>query len=207
MAGSDAPGTDLRRPTDTVDLLSQDYIQIGGEKSPGKATILAAGRKRGWEIRKGIGLSGATIAPTGDELATFTVRFEFFDEPRGGLSTSQQLDAWFAFSTKWFSKTAAFVAGKARALGIWHPILAAPPLQIIEAVVSDLGQLEQDDYGGWSCEVKFLEYRKALAAPDKPIAAIPAAAQPAPTAEDEADREMADKFATFRRLGEAARPK
>ena len=61
-------------------------------------------------------------------------------------------------------------------------------------------QLEVDETGGWSTEVKFLEYRMPQKAPEKPDASIPAAQKPTPTAEDAADSEMQEKLATLKRL-------
>lgn len=182
---------------------ARDYIVIGGDKSPGKATIRGLNSPRAWDIRKGYGLSGATVVPAGDELATFSVLFEFFDAGGTGVQkTADQLQAWYAYAAKYFDKSVRLVPGSnvPKALGIDHPILAAPPHRVTEAVVKDVSQLEQDDYGGWSAEVFFLQYRKAKPALAAPNAAIPAAAKPTPTAEDEADREMAAKLATLKGL-------
>lgn len=182
---------------------ARDYIMIGGDKSPGKCTIRGLNSPRGWDIRQGYGLSGATVVPKGDECSTFSVFFEFFDAGGSGVQkTADMLNAWYAYAAKYFDKSVRLVPGSnvPKALGVDHPILAAPPHRVTEAVVKDVSGLEQDDNGGWSVEVFFLQYRKPKPALAAPNAAIPAAAQTAPTAEDEADREMAAKLATLKGL-------
>lgn len=195
----------MTQPTvvSSTGIPARDYIIIGGDKSPGKATIRGLNSPRAWDIRKGYGLSGATVVPAGDELATFSVLFEFFDAGGSGVQkTADMLQAWYVYASKYFDKSVRLVPGSnvPKALGIDHPILAAPPHRVAEAVVKDVSQLEQDELGGWSTEVFFLQYRKPKPALAAPNAAIPAAAKPAPTAEDEADREMAAKLATLKSL-------
>lgn len=177
-----------------LNRISVDYIMIGGDVSPGKATVHGALIQRGWDIRKGYASTGATLAPTGDQPAKFGIRFEFFED--------EEIDAWEVFAKKYFSAAVRFEPGtiKPRALGIAHPLLNSPPLSISEVVVEEVSQLEQDDTGLWSTEVKFIQYRKPVQAADPPKASIPAAIKTAPTAEDAADREQQEKLATFLRL-------
>ncbi|HEX8795450.1 MAG TPA: hypothetical protein VF765_31085 [Polyangiaceae bacterium] len=183
-------------PTDgVIGDPSVDYILIEGTKSPGKATVRGANSPRGWDIRKGYALSGATVVPSGDELAEgIKVLFEFWEE--------SQLTDWYAYAAKYFDKSVRFVLGSLtpRPLGIFHPVLAAPPIGITEVVVKDCTQLENDGYGLWSCELTLLQYRKPKPAPAAPSAAIPAALSAAPTALDAADREMQAKLAQFQSL-------
>jgi hypothetical protein len=176
---------------------AQDYLLLGGDRSPGKVTLRGANSPRGWDIRKGYALSGATVVPSGDELADgIKALFEFW--------AASQISAWYAFAAKHLSKTVRLLPGsiQPRALGIYHPVLAAPPISITEVVVKDVTGLEPDGYGGWSCEVHFLQYRKPKPALAAPAAAIPAVAAAAPTAQDAADLEMQRKLAQFQALAE-----
>jgi hypothetical protein len=173
---------------------AREYVMIGGDRSPGKATIRGASSPRGWDERKGYALSGATLVPSGNPLGEFEILFEFWDET--------QIPLWYSFASKYFDESVRLVPGtlKPKALGIEHPILSAPPLRITEAVVLDATQLDMDETGLWSCTVKFKRYRKALPALSPPDASIPAAQKPAPTAQDAAEREIQEKLATFRGL-------
>jgi hypothetical protein len=173
---------------------AREYIMIGGDPSPGKCTIRGANSPRGWDERKGYALSGATLVPTGDELATFEILFEFWDET--------QIPLWYSYAAKYFDKAVRLIPGSLvpKALGIEHPILSAPPIRITEVVVVDATQLEQDETNGWSCVVKFKQYRRAKPALSPPDATIPAAQKPTPTAQDAADREIQEKLATLKGL-------
>jgi hypothetical protein len=159
------------------------YILCGGDRSPGVCVPHGFNSPRGWDERQGYAMSGATLVPKGNPLASGVLEFRFFDE--------SQFPDWYAFAGKYFSEDVRFLPGsrKPRALAIYHPVLAAPPLQYDEFVVDDCTQLEQDEETGlWTCEVKLRRYRKPVPAPERPSAAIPAAQQPQPTAQDAADR-------------------
>ncbi len=174
---------------------TQHYISIGGERSPGKATVRGGNTPRGWDIRKGYGLTGATVAPTGDELAAgIVVLFEFWQ--------AAQITAWYAYAAKYFDKSVRILPGgkTPKPLGIFHPVLAAPPLGMTSFVVKDATQLENDGTGLWSCEVHLLQYRKPKPALAKPSGVVPPAAVAAPTAMDAADIEMAQKYAKYNSL-------
>lgn len=173
---------------------AQDYVLINGEKSPGKAIVQRANSPRGWDERGGYGLNGATLIPKGDPLATFSVRFEFWDPA--------EMPAWYAYAAKYFDKSVRFNPGTttSRALGIYHPILAAPPIRITQVVVLDANGLDKSDDGLWFCEVFFKQYRKPKLAAAPPQAAIPAAAASTPTATDAAQVEMQQKLALFQQL-------
>jgi hypothetical protein len=173
---------------------AQDYVVIEGERSPGKCTVLGFTSPRGWDQRKGYAQSGATLVPTGDELGSGELLFEFWDE--------QQMPAWYAFAAKYFDKSVRLVPGsnQPRALGISHPVLAAPPMRVTAVVVSDATALSKDELGLWSCRIALIQYRKPKPALAAPSGAIPPAQTAQPTAQDAADREMAEKLAIFQGL-------
>lgn len=178
---------------------AQDYVLINGEKSPGKAIVQRPNSPRGWDERKGYALTGATLVPTGNPLAEFSILFQFWDPA--------DMPAWYAYAAKYFDESVRFNPGtmQPRALGINHPILAAPPIRITAVVVVDAvahGMIEET--GLWQWEIFFKRYRKTKIAPPAPIAAIPAAATSKPTAQDAADIEIQQKLAEFQQLAGGA---
>jgi hypothetical protein len=175
---------------------AQDYVTIGGLASPGKVTVQQGHSPRPWDIRKGYAMTGATIVPQGDDLATFTLHFEFWDE--------SDMPLWYAYAACYFDKSVRLVPGSnvPKALSIQHPVLQAPPFRVTECVVNDCTTLENDGTGLWSCDVLCTQYRKpkpALAPPNQAIAAVK---NPTPTAEDAADREIQAKLAQYNSLAQ-----
>jgi hypothetical protein len=61
----------MPNPIDNPDLY--DVFVLAGRAAPGLAEVTGAGTPRGWDERKGQGLSGATLAQVGDGLPKFTV--------------------------------------------------------------------------------------------------------------------------------------
>ncbi len=154
----------------------QDYIELGGQQSPGYADVAGAGSPRKWDKRDGYGFSGAVLVYHGTDLAEFDVTISMWD-------VAQLID-WWNFAT---ILEKAPVGVRAKALDISHPFLNTPPLRIKSVVVQDVSQLRQDEYGLWTVVIKFLEYRAPRPILGKPIAAIPSAAAATPTAQDAAD--------------------
>ena len=168
---------------DPIDSLAQDVIVIGGDVSPGRARIRGAGSPRTWDVRQGYGFSGAFVVFTGAGLAKFEVEIALW-------LASQETD-WERFAKKYLEKPPSGMRPKA--LGIYHPLLTAPPLNISAVVVEDVSQFEEDEYGLWTCVIKFLEYRQPKPILARPSAAIPAAAKALPTARDALDEEIQRK--------------
>lgn len=171
----------------------QDYLLIGLDRSPGKATIVPPGSPRKWDERAGYGTSGAFLVYTGNGLATFDVVFEFWDE--------SQSAEWDAFARKHLAPIPPGVAAKpSNALGVYHPVLRKPPHSIDKVVVTDVVGWEQDDLGLWTTRVSFKEYRAPRPALSKPLPGIPAATKPVPTVKDAADADIAAKMAELARV-------
>lgn len=179
--------------------LGRDYVLIGGDQSPGRVTIKGFGRKIGWDERRGYGIDGASLVPTGAHLGGGSLLF--------ALWTDEQIQAWNAFSNNWFAKAVLITPGlgaKTKALEIDHPLLNGPPLFMSDFVVEELGQLENDGTGVWRSEVKLLQYRKPKPAPQPPDGKIPAVAKPAPTAQTAVQRMIQEKEAEVRAAAKAA---
>ena len=57
---------------------AQDYVLMGGLKSPGLAIVKNIVAPRGWDKREGYGFSGASVVFHGAKLATFDVEFQLW---------------------------------------------------------------------------------------------------------------------------------
>jgi len=149
---------------------------IGGIplKSPGLATFRKPGTPRGWDVQKGGGQSGAFVIYTGEGLAKFDVDISLWLE-------LHFLD-WQIFARTHLMRPIAFTPAKK--LGIYHPRLQLPPLNITDVVIEDVTGFEQDDDGMETCTISFLEYRAPKPIITKPLPAIPATSKAPPTAGD-----------------------
>lgn len=184
----------------SIGLPNQDWFVLGGGQagtsgvSPGKCTVKGLNRPQGWDVRKGNALSGATVVPTGAELAKFTILVE--------LWAGAQYAAWKSFANTYLTRAAVVVGGttSAKALSIVHPMVNDPPYSITECVVEDVVALAEDDNGFYAYEIHFLEYRKPIPAIGKPSQAIPVAAKPVPTAQDKVIAANTAKIAAYQGL-------
>lgn len=153
----------------SISKLCQDYIYLGPAFSPGKCVIRGAGDPRKWDVVDGGGIDGASTKCMGKSPARFEVEFT--------LWTQEHFALWEVFGRALFTSKAMRMA-----LGINHPLLRFPPLNISAVVVEDISQFEQSEEGLWTCVVKFLEFRRPKQiGVVKPMAAIPAGETPPPT--------------------------
>lgn len=141
---------------------TQDYIYLGGDKSPGLATVGKAGSPRRWEERQGYGLSGAWLFYTGDGLASFDVTFY--------LWLPEHKEQWDAFAKKQLARPTQGTRPQAKEIS--HPLLESEPHVIKSVVVEDVSSFELDEYGGRSCVVKFKQYRAPMPLLGKPNRSI-----------------------------------
>lgn len=175
------------------DFPAQDYIELGGMTSPGRATIVNAGSPRTWDKRKGYGFSGATLVYTGDDLAEFDVLIDLWDK--------SQFQAWDDFAKKTLEKPP--IGQRPKALDIKHPILNRSPTKITSVVVLDVLGPDQDEDGLWTYRIKFSAYRAPKPALGKPNASIPSVTPKVPTAQDEAEKKIQALLAQQKALGGA----
>jgi hypothetical protein len=159
-----------------------DTITLANVPGPGKWTLLSGPKKFGWDIRKGTGLSGATVVPTGDELVEPVFLVELFDD--------LQYQAFKLFRAAFLKKPLIGVPGAptSLALGIDHPELKE--MGVTSVVVREINPAVNDGFGLWTSLVKFLQYRKPLPALAKPTAAIPDNGAPVPNAQTASEREL-----------------
>lgn len=77
------PFDPINRPHDA------DYILLGGQRSPGLATVVDLSAPRRWDERRGAGQTGATIVFNGVGLARWKVRIRLY--------TAQDWEDWHAW--------------------------------------------------------------------------------------------------------------
>lgn len=136
-----------------------DYVLLGGQRSPGLATIDGASSPRQWDERRGRGTTGATVVFQGIKLAKFTLSIR--------LITVEDWDAW----DSWRQVVQRPPSGqRPRALDIDHPITEM--LGIRSVVVEDVGQPKQTGDGEWTIEIKLIEFRPPTPAIARPEASV-----------------------------------
>ena len=174
-----------------------DFRTIGVDKfflayqiSPGRCIIKGASSPRKWNVNDGFGQTGASVVFGGEKLSSFEIELQFW-EP-------EHLDEWQDFKSLCEKPPTGTIP---KALDIYHPILA--DLKITSVVVEDRTQLDLiDETGLWSTTIKFIQYKKPRPILAKPVASIPNAAVPVPTAQDAGDRMIAALYAKFQAGGE-----
>ncbi len=168
----------------------QSFIDLGPFRSPGVATVKGLDSPRNWDEQQGYGFSGAVLVYKGTGLAKFTVDID--------LWLPEHFIAWNLFAQVLAPPKPGLAGGFA--LGIKHPIINGPPHNIQSVVVDNVSQPVQNDLGKWTYTISFRQYRKPLPAIARPIADIPAAAAPTPTAQDANEIEMQKLFAQVQSL-------
>lgn len=156
----------------------QNYVVIGGHKSPGVATPVKAGSPFKWDERPGYGLTGATLVPMGGGLSSFDILID--------LWRPSQFKEWDVFSKLVLEQPPKPPYGH----GIIHPLLNRSPLLIKSVVIENVSQFEQDDYGLWTCAISVKAYRAPAPILIKPAAPTPGLPQKLPTAKDEFEVQM-----------------
>ncbi len=127
-------------------------INLGGQDSPGKVTLSGHDRKHGWDQQQPKGTSGEFTVNKGPKNGGFTATFQ--------LVTLEQAEAWDSFQRL----IASTVEGpKPKALPVYHPDLVRN--KITDVVCESIGGMQNDDRGGQTVVVKFLEYRPPKAKP------------------------------------------
>ena len=157
-------------PVDPLELLNsgeppiQDFVLLGGAKTPGLAYPTGAGAPVNWDRQKGWGYSGATLIYTGADLSDFDVIVEMWER-------SHWRD-WNDFA-RVLEKPP--VGVRAKALEIVHPLINRAPWKITQAVVRNPTQFEQSPTGKWAMRIQLTAFRAPLPALGKPNGTIPKA--------------------------------
>lgn len=154
-------------------------VRMGGKDTPGYARPRKASDPRTWDVRKGYGFSGAYAIYTGDDLSKFDVDVV--------LWLPDQFEEWKDFAKVLVKPTA---ATRTKSIGIYHPLLRVPPLDIKAVQVLDVSQFEPGPDMLFMCTISLLVYRPPKPVLARPNASIPSASSPTPTAKDAADAQI-----------------
>lgn len=145
----------MPNPIDNPDLY--EVVVLAGKQAPGLAEVVGASTPRGWDERKGQGLSGSTLAQVGDGLPDFTINVYLWLPPH--------FQAWDA----WKSLIARGARGSRYSpMDVYYPDLAE--LGISRCVILDWKQREMvDERGLHKYAIPCKEWRKPL-----PVYNVPA---------------------------------
>jgi hypothetical protein len=182
-------------PVFAINTWPQDFFTLAGLTSPGRAYFKGASSPRKWDERPGYGTSGATTVWMGAKLARFTAIIEMWQ--------AADLIDWEIFKTVLIKPPPGLPP---IALGIGHPTLNGAPYNITDVVVEEVTCPEQDDFGLWTVQIKFIEYRRPMPAfAAAPSATIPSNGPAPPTAADGIRAEVAATSAEAAALGSRLR--
>lgn len=128
-----------------------DYVELGGRRSPGLAEVIGVDSPRGWDERRGPGLSGARLRFLGMKLSHFMIRLRLY--------SAEDFAAW----EEWRDVVQRPPLGeRPRALDIVHPITEDAGVRSV--VVANVAGLVQTDDGEWTIEISVIEHRPIVRA-------------------------------------------
>lgn len=128
-----------------------NVIVLAGQTSPGIVRLSGHNRVTEWDIKKGLGIQGATTSIKSIPPIAFTATFELFRDVYTGTDA---LADWPAFQSLIESS---LTGSTPKAQSIYHPDLARN--QITSVVRAEVGGMQYDGKGGATVAVKFQEYR------------------------------------------------
>ncbi len=127
----------------------QDFVLLGGKKTPGFAVPTGAGTILTWDKQKGWGYTGASLLYTGQDLSDFDVQVVLWDDRK-------HWKEWDEFA-RVLEKPA---LGKVPpALDIRHPLINRVPWRIEKVVLRGVGQPEQLENGMWTIRIGLTDWR------------------------------------------------
>lgn len=152
----------------------QDFVILAGQRTPGIAKLEGFDSPRRWDVRRGPGLSGATLRFHGIDLAQ-SGKLKLF------LTTEADWADWEAFRPIVMRPP---LGERARHLQIEHPLLEG--LGIRAVAVKNVSQpTPVDETGTWVIEISLLEYAQIA-----PALSAPAGADDAPEPTDDNERRI-----------------
>jgi hypothetical protein len=154
---------------------------------PGQWLLTDAPRVFGWEVRKGWGLTGASVIPVGDPLTILKFDIKIWNN----------LDAkiFRNLLKTLLKKPAGLLPGSTSTAGMGIDFLQAKDLGIVSVVVQMVTALinplvTSGGKGPWTAKCELLEYRKPTAAIKTPTTTFPDQGSPNPSAKDNLDKEI-----------------
>ena len=155
-----------------------DTFTLSGDECPGLCTLTACNAAQDWDIRKGYGLSWATLVPSGEQLSK--VEFEV------KLWTSNDSALFDAFAAKYLARPVPAQPGttQPKSFGFNHDQASAPPYNVSSVVVLDVTYLGQVEDGMVAHRISLLEWKQPLPAPARPSQTTPSTDTGMPAATD-----------------------
>jgi hypothetical protein len=129
-----------------------------------------------YDIRKGYGLSWATVVPAGVQLAVMRFHIHVIGAADDTLWTN-----WCPILGRPQPQAGSTIF---KALGFFHDMCSGPAYGVQAVLVSELIYVGQVESGHNVHEVGFIEWKQPLAAPPRPSQATPATGNGPPQAED-----------------------
>lgn len=168
-----------------------DFFTLSGDKSPGIAELISCTAVQDWDIRKGYGLSWATIVPAGEKLSKVVFRVKIWKDTQSG--------DWDTFAAKYLARPAPAQPGSTlpKSFGFAHDQASAPPYNVSAVVVEDVHYLGQIEPGMVAHEIQFLEWKQPLPAPPRPDQSTPPVEGGLPPAQDKLGQEQNDATQTL----------
>lgn len=139
----------MPNPDDNPELY--DHILLGGVQSPGIVTLSGHDRDQKWDVADPQGQTGASSKYGGEKIAGFTATFYLCKDLYLGVDDFAD---WESFQHLIEST---FRGSKPVALEVYHPDLALN--RINKVCGAKVGGLVQDNKGGATVAVNFIEYR------------------------------------------------
>lgn len=175
--GGSPPGTGSTTTTPDVgtimvlspweDFLAYRSIYLDDDPSPGLCVECYGSNPRGWDVKKGTGISGASITFTGEGLAAFPARIQLGWEGKGLPRRDEQWARWAEWSAKHLRPP---TEKDPDALRIWYPNLDLLPVPITAVVVADPGPQgpKQIADGVYEWTIPFQQFKRPKAATATP---------------------------------------
>jgi hypothetical protein len=166
-----------------------DTFYLGGSPCPLFCELVPGSLRvaTDYDIRKGYGLSWATVVPAGVSLAVMRFHIHVIGTADDTLWTN-----WSPILQRPQPQ-----AGQAqfKALGFFHDMCSGPAYGVQSVLVTELAYVGQIESGHNVHEVAFIEWKEPLPAPPRPSQATPATANGPPQAEDALGQEQNDATA------------
>jgi hypothetical protein len=159
-----------------------DVFYLNGAPCPGLCKLKACNAAQDWDVRKGYGLSWATIVPSGEQLSKVEFSVKIWE--------GDQWNAFLGFASLYLSRPAPAQPGTTapKSFGFSHGVASGPPFNVDAVVVLDVNWVEQgDDDDFFMVGISLLEWRPPIPAPPRPDQATPAVESAIPTAQDKLD--------------------
>ncbi len=170
---------------------SYDTFTLNSLSCPGLCKLKGVNAAQDWDIRKGYGLSWATVVPAGEQLSKVEFSVKIWE--------GDQWQAFLGFANLVLTRPVPTTNGSPhpKALGFSHPVASGPPFGVDAVVVADVNWREQgDDDDFFMLDISLLEWRPPQAAPARPDSSTPSVEAPIPTAQDKLDVELIDSINT-----------